>query len=155
MLAHDNIALGIWHDVNPQNRHSVDYISAWVNLLDGVWRRMRRCAAMKARHFYLICCVLGLVLPYSQFVPWLLEHGSNVTLLFRELSANRISAFFAMDVIVSAIVLIWFIQAEGKRLRMRLLWLPTLGTLLVGVSFGFPLFLFLRQVKLDRTTARA
>jgi len=110
---------------------------------------------MKARHFYLVCCVLGLVLPYSQFVPWLLEHGLNVTLFFRELFANRISAFFAMDVIVSAIMLIWFIQNEGKRLRVRLLWLPTVGTLIVGVSFGFPLFLFLRQVTLDRTTARA
>ena len=73
---------------------------------------------MKARHFYLVCCVLGLLLPYSQFVPWLLEHGLNVTLLFRELFANRISAFFAMDVIVSAIVLLWFIQSEGKRLRV-------------------------------------
>ena len=110
---------------------------------------------MKARHFYLICCVLGLILPYSQLVPWLLEHGLNVMLLFRELFANRISGFFAMDVIVSAIVLIWFIQNEGKRFRVRLLWLPTLGTLVVGVSFGFPLFLFLRQGTLDRTTARA
>ena len=109
---------------------------------------------MKARHVYLISCVLGLVLPYSQFLPWLLEHRFNVTLFFCELFANRISAFFAMDVIVSAIVLIWFIQSEGKRLRVRLLWLPTVGTLLVGVSFGFPLFLFLRQVTLDRTTAR-
>ena len=109
---------------------------------------------MQPRHFYLICCLLGLVLPYAQFVPWLLEHGLNVALLVRELFGNRISAFFAMDVIVSAIVLIWFIQSEGKRLRVRLLWLPTLGTLLVGVSFGFPLFLFLRQVTLDRTTAR-
>jgi hypothetical protein len=109
---------------------------------------------MKTRHFYLLCCVLGLVLPYSQFVPWLLEHGLNVTLLFRELFTNRISAFFAMDVIVSAIVLIWFIQSEGKRLRVRLLWLPTVGTLVVGVSFGFPLFLFLSQMTLDRTTAR-
>jgi len=110
---------------------------------------------MKARHFYLICCVLGFILPYSQLVPWLLEHDLNVMLFFRELFANRISAFFAMDVIVSAIVLFWFIQNEGKRLRVRLLWLPTLGTLAVGVSFGFPLFLFLRQVTLDRTTARA
>jgi Protein of unknown function DUF2834 len=84
-----------------------------------------------------------------------LEHGSNITLFFRELFANRISAFFAMDVIVSAIVLIWFIQSEGRRFGVRLLWLPTLGTLIVGVSFGFPLFLFLRQVTLDRTTARA
>ena len=72
-----------------------------------------------------------------------------------ELFANRIGAFFAMDVIISAIVLIWFIQSEGKRLRVRLLWLPTVGTLVVGVSFGFPLFLFLRQVRLDQTTARA
>jgi hypothetical protein len=110
---------------------------------------------MKARHFYLVCCVLGLVLSYSQFVPWLLEHGFNVALLFRELFANRISAFFAMDVIVSAIVLICFIQSEGKRLRVGLLWLPTVGTLAAGVSFGFPLFLFLRQVTLDRTTAQA
>jgi hypothetical protein len=110
---------------------------------------------MKARHFYLICCVLGLLLPYSQFVPWLLEHGLNVALFCRELFANRISAFFAMDVIVSAIVLIWFIQDEGKRLRVRLLWLPTVGTLVVGVSFGLPLFLFLRQMTLDRAATRA
>ena len=110
---------------------------------------------MKARHFYLVCCMLGLLLPYSQFVPWLLEHGLNFGLFLRQLFANQISAFFAMDVIVSAIVVIWFIQAEGKRLRVRLLWLPTVGTLVVGVSFGFPLFLFLRQVTLDRTTTRA
>ena len=108
---------------------------------------------MKARHFYVGCYVLGLVLPSSQFVPWLLEHGLNISVFFRELFANRISAFFVMDVIVSAIVLIWFIQTEGKRLQVRLLWLPTIGTLIVGVSFGFPLFLFLRQVTLDRTTA--
>ena len=110
---------------------------------------------MKARHFYLICCVVGLILPYSQLVPWLLEHGLDITLFYRELFANRISAFFAMDVIVSAIVLIWFIQSEGRRLRVRLLWLPTIGTLVAGVSFGFPLFLFLRQMALDRTAARA
>ena len=105
---------------------------------------------MKARHFYLVCCVLGLLLPYSQFVPWLFEHGLNLGLFFRELFANRISAFFATDVIVSAIVLIWFIRSEGERLRVRLLWLPTVGTLFVGVSFALPLFLFLREMTLDK-----
>jgi Protein of unknown function DUF2834 len=111
-------------------------------------------ASMKQRHFYLICCALGLLLPCWQLVPWLLEHGLNLTLLFRELFANRISTFFAIDVTVSAIVLIWFIHSEDKHLRVRI-WLPTAGTLVVGVSFGFPLFLFLRQVTLDRTTARS
>jgi len=110
---------------------------------------------MKARYVYLVCCVFGLILPYSQFLPWLFEHGLNLTLFVRELFANRISAFFAIDLVVSAIVLLWFIQSEGKRLRVRLLWLPMVGTLFVGVSFGFPLFLFLREVTLERTIARA
>jgi len=110
---------------------------------------------MKARQFYLLCCVLGLIFPYSQFVPWLFEHGLNLPLFFRELFANRISAFFAIDLVVSAIVVICFIQREGRRLQARLLWLPTVGTLIVGVSFGFPLFLFLRELTLDRATARA
>lgn len=109
---------------------------------------------MKLRYLYLVFAVLGLILPYSQFIPWIAEHHAlNMSIFLRELFANRISAFFAMDVIVSAIVLISFIQTEGKRLQMRLLWLPTLGTLLVGVSFGLPLFLYLRQLQLNRTTA--
>jgi hypothetical protein len=106
---------------------------------------------MKLRRVYLIFCLLGLLLPYSQFVPWIVEHHAlNMPLFVRDLFANRISAFFAFDVIVSAVVLISFIHTEGKRLGMRLLWLPTIGTLLIGVSLGFPLFLYQRQLKLDR-----
>ncbi len=106
---------------------------------------------MKLRYLYLAFAVLGLVVPYSQLVPWIMEHHAlNMPLFVRDLFANRISAFFAMDVIVSAVVLISFIQVEGKRLGMRLLWLPTIGTLLIGVSLGFSLFLYQRQLKLDR-----
>jgi uncharacterized protein DUF2834 len=108
---------------------------------------------MKPRHFYLILCAVGCILPYSQLLPWLFEHGLNLALFCRELFANRVSAFFALDVIVSAIALIWFIQSDGKRLRIRFLWLPTIGTLIVGVSFGLPLFLYLRQSMLDRRDA--
>jgi Terpene cyclase DEP1 len=108
---------------------------------------------MKLRYLYLIFAVLGLILPYSQFIPWIAEnHALNISIFLSDLFANRISAFFAMDVVVSAVVLISFIQTEGKRLQMRLLWLPTLGTLLVGVSFGLPLFLYLRQLQMKRMT---
>jgi hypothetical protein len=108
---------------------------------------------MKLRHLYLVFCLLGLLLPYSQFVPWIIDHHAlNMPLFIRDLFANRISAFFALDVIVSAIVLLLFIQSEGRRFQMRLLWLPMLGTLFVGVSLGLPLFLYLRQSKLDRIT---
>jgi len=104
---------------------------------------------MRVAHVYLLLCVLGIVLPYSQFVPWLLENGLDVPLLFEELFSTRIGAFFGLDVIVSAIALLVFIYVDGRRLEMRRLWLPVLGCLLVGVSLGLPLFLYMREVALE------
>jgi hypothetical protein len=100
---------------------------------------------MNLRYLYLLFCILGLVLPYSQFVPWVLEHGLNGSLLLHELFANRISAFFGIDVIVSALVVISFASSEGARLGIRHIWLPIIAVCLVGVSLGLPLFLYLRQ----------
>lgn len=100
---------------------------------------------------YLLLCVLGTVLPYSQFIPFLLEHGLNVTLFFEQLFANRISAFFGMDVLVSSLVLWVFVYWEGRRLKMQQLWIYVAANLLVGVSLGLPLFLWVRQRRLERS----
>ncbi len=107
---------------------------------------------MKAKSIYLVFCVLGVVLPYSQFVAWVLGHGLRMDLLFRELFATGIGGFFGMDVLVSAVVLIFFLRGEGKGLGARHLWLPIAGVLTVGVSLGLPLFLYLREHALERTT---
>lgn len=108
---------------------------------------------MKLRHGYLALCVLGAVLPYSQLLPWIAAHGLDFPLLVAELFSTRVTAFFGLDVIVSAIVLVTFVFSEGRRLDLSPLWLPVLATLLVGVSLGFPLFLYLRQRKLDALSA--
>ena len=113
---------------------------------------------MKRKTVYLVFCVLGIVLPYSQFVPWVIaQHGIPLRLFVRELFANRIGGFFGMDVLVSAAVLIFFVQREGRRVGVRHLWLAIVGTLTVGVSLGFPLFLYLREDALESPggTARA
>lgn len=104
---------------------------------------------MKLRHIYLLLCLLGFLLPYWQFVPWIAQHGIPLRLFVHDLFANRISGFFAMDVLVSAIVLCVFASAEGRRLGMRSRWLPIVATLLVGVSLGLPLFLYLREGELE------
>ena len=93
--------------------------------------------------------ILGILLPFSQFIPWILANGLNIQLLIAEASSNTIGAFAWLDVIVSAIVLLAFIFFEGSRLQMRYWWLPIVGTLTVGVSFGLPLFLLLRQLHLE------
>ena len=94
---------------------------------------------------YLLLCVIGFILPYSQFVPWVMQNGLNLGLFVQQLLANRIGAFFGMDVLVSAIVLFRFVRVEGKRVNVRYRWAPVIATLTVGVSLGLPLFLYLRE----------
>ena len=100
---------------------------------------------MDRKTIYLLLCVIGFLLPYSQFVPWLMQNGLNLGLFVQQLFANRIGAFFGMDVFVSAVVLFRFVRVEGKRVNMRYLWAPVVATLTVGVSLGLPLFLYLRE----------
>lgn len=110
---------------------------------------------MKPKTLYFTLCLAGLVIPYVEFVPWLHQHGLNLALFVRELFANRIGAFFGMDVIVSAVVLIVFTRIESKRLAIRNRWLVIVAVLTVGVSLALPLFLYLRELALERRPAEA
>jgi Terpene cyclase DEP1 len=100
------------------------------------------------RWWYLSLAVVGAVLPYSQFVPWLVDHGLNLRLLISELFSTRIGGFFGLDVLVSAAVLLGFIRRESALRDVPLRWLPVVATCLIGVSCGLPLFLFLRERRL-------
>ncbi|HET8925634.1 MAG TPA: DUF2834 domain-containing protein [Candidatus Acidoferrum sp.] len=104
---------------------------------------------MNRKNTYLLFCILGVVLPYSQFVPWVLENGLHMEFFIRQLFANRIGGFFGMDVLVSAVALIYFVRREGKKLGVRHVWLPIAGVLTVGVSLGLPLFLYLRELAME------
>jgi len=99
---------------------------------------------MQRKSVYLLLCVAGAVLPYWQLVPWVLENELNTSLLLNQLFANRVSAFFAMDVIVSAVVVFVFVGFEHSRLGNKW-WLPLVAVLTVGVSLGLPLALYLRE----------
>ena len=98
------------------------------------------------KNLYLALFVLGCVLPLSQLVPWVAAHGGlDVRLFLADLFANRISGFFALDVIVSAVVVIAWTWDQWRQRRLRHPMLPVLATLLVGISAGLPLALYLRE----------
>jgi uncharacterized protein DUF2834 len=107
-------------------------------------------SAMKLKHVYLLLCVLGTLWPYEQFFQFVGDNGLDFRLFHDELFGSHASAFFAVDVVVSSIVLWVFVFAEGRRLKMRNLWAPVVANLLVGVSLGLPLFLYMREGALER-----
>jgi hypothetical protein len=105
---------------------------------------------VKAKHFYLALCLAGTALPLAQLIPFLRQHGLAPRLMLERLFAEPVSAFFGMDVIVSAVVLWVLVVVEGRRARVGHLWAPIAASLLVGVSLGLPLFLYLRERRLER-----
>jgi hypothetical protein len=112
-------------------------------------------SGMKLKTIYLVLCVLGVVLPYWQFLPWVAANGLNMPLFFQQLFANHIGAFFGLDVLVSAVALLVFARSESARLGPRARWLTLLAVLTVGVSLGLPLLLYMRERRLGQERARA
>jgi hypothetical protein len=104
---------------------------------------------MKPKHAYAGLAVLGTILPLWQFIPFLRDHGPAVGVFFQQLFSTPVSGFFAMDVIVSSVVLWVLVYVEGRRAGVRHLWMPVAGSLAVGVSLGLPLFLYMRERRLE------
>jgi hypothetical protein len=100
---------------------------------------------MRLNYVYLGLCVLGTVIPYLSFAPWLASNGLNVSLLIGEIAASPVAAFGWLDVAISAITLFVFVFADTRSRSVRYAWLSIVATLLVGVSLGLPLYLFLRE----------
>lgn len=102
------------------------------------------------KYVYGALCVLGVLLPYGALIPWLLENGLSIRGFVSEAGATSIGAMAWLDVLVSAVALLCFIFVESRRLKISAWWLPTVGTLVVGVSLGLPLFLLLRELHSER-----
>ena len=88
---------------------------------------------------YLALFVIGTLAPYAVFVPWVLENGLDIPLFVTQALENRISAFFTLDVVISAVVLL---AAAWSTLRPREKAWVTVCCLGVGVSSALPLMLY-------------
>jgi len=106
---------------------------------------------MRAKHLYAALAVAGLVLPYAFFLRFLAAHGPDGREFLRELFGTPISAFFAADLLISAVVFLVFLGREAVRPAVPRRWIYVLALLTVGLSLALPLFLFARESALEKT----
>ena len=91
------------------------------------------------KKIFLALAFFGVLLPYAQLVPWLIDHGLNIPLLLDEAFSPSISRFAWLDVIISAFTLFAVTYLCRQLLNKIELAIIIASTLLVGVSLGFPL----------------
>lgn len=104
-----------------------------------------------AKNTYLFLSLLGFVVPnYFVFQIILEQNGFDLVTFIQDISLNNSARFILTDLAIAATTFVVFLFYEARRLKIKYWWLSILGTFLVGVSFGFPLFMYLRQVELDK-----
>ena len=100
---------------------------------------------------YLALAISGAVLPWLANVDFIREYGSSFDLgmFVRLANANPAASSLSRDLAIGATaVVIWIVQ-ESKRLQMRGLPWVLLSCITVAFAFGAPLFLYLRERRLE------
>jgi len=96
---------------------------------------------MPQRWVWLFLCLAGIIVPYWAFVPWVYANGFDLAAFAREAWSTRISQFFVLDVIMSALTLWW----AGRRLPRIRLFVLVMVTAVFGVSAALPLYFWFRE----------
>lgn len=104
-----------------------------------------------------ICTIYGLIALISLPATWInniafikqADHtGFSIGDFVHAAYTNAASASLTNDLLAIATVATIFIVIEGRRLKMRFIWLYILLSPLIAISFSFPLFLLARHIKL-------
>jgi hypothetical protein len=102
------------------------------------------------KRIYLILAVLGTIVPYGFFTPFIMQNGIALrdfaSLLFVNLPAG---GFTADLLITSAVFWIWS-HRESQIHGVKHWWLFVVLNLTVGLSCALPLFLYFRQGQVEQ-----
>jgi hypothetical protein len=101
---------------------------------------------MSRKNIYLVLAIIGFIAPYYFFLQ---VREFDLGELFQLFSASKFLSGIAMDLLVSVMVFWFFMFTEAKKLQMKNPWVYLLATLLVGLSFALPLFLYFRERRLQ------
>jgi len=97
------------------------------------------------KKFYLLLALIGIVLPYSQFVPWTMINGFDLVKMGQAMFVNQIAAGIALDALSAAVFLIIYILFEQRVKPVKYFWLPIIGVFIFGLAFALPFYFYLRE----------
>jgi hypothetical protein len=103
----------------------------------------------------LTLAVIGFVVPNVLLGVFIADEGLDVSGYFSLWTDSTPSTQIALDLIIAAVAFLGWAAREGPRAQIRRWWLCIPATLLVGLCFGLPLFLLMRERALGRGVATA
>ncbi len=102
------------------------------------------------RMIYLGLAIWGALQPMYHLLPWLQKNGLDVWGLYEAWRVNAATTSMFWELVISSTALSVFVIAEVavRRNWIGLIAIP--ATFVIGLSFGLPLYLFLRTRPVGR-----
>ena len=89
--------------------------------------------------------VVGFLVPNTMVIAFFVDHGVDLGGYLSEWFESLPAAQLVADLVIAAVAFVLWAAWEGRRIGMRAWWVPIPASLLVGLCFALPLFLFLRE----------
>lgn len=100
---------------------------------------------MNVRNLYLLLSVVGFAVPIFLVIPWVQTYGFDMGLLLQQATANEGASIALFDLTWASVTAVVFMLVQIQRHRVPMWWLAIIGTFSIGLCFGLPLFLYLRE----------
>jgi hypothetical protein len=109
----------------------------------------------KKHYFYLLLTLIGGGFTFYYAMLGVIENNGkfdSIEFITSTWINNNYAKSLTLDFWTGAIAGTFFIVLEGFRLKMKRIWLYIILTIFVAFAFGFPLFLYLRELHLKRNS---
>ena len=108
------------------------------------------------KKLYLILAIIGFIAPNIFVIQESLATGNILLWLdpaatMSGMFANRIATAFMVDLLIVVIVFFIWSWYEAKKYKIKKVWIIWILTMLFGIAGTFPLFLYLRENKMNPT----
>lgn len=104
---------------------------------------------MKERLLWVLT-VLGFVVPNVCLIIFFADEGFDLSGYFSLWTASTPSTQLLLDLVIAALAFLVWAAVEGPRAEIKRWWVCIPATFLVGLCFGLPLFLLMRERTLIR-----
>ena len=109
---------------------------------------------MKRKHVFLMIAILGLCYTWYYNILFFLEHDNTSIIYFFEMAQiNYAGKSFGADLTVVVLTFfVWYIP-DVLKLKVKNWWALIPLTFLVAIAFAFPLYLYMRESRLEQMAA--
>jgi hypothetical protein len=110
---------------------------------------------MKRKHLYIVLTILGICYTWYYNIQWFQTTDNPSFLNFmNDAQLNFAGKSFGADLTVVVLTFFAFMIPESLRLKIKYWWVLIPLTFLVAIAFTFPLFLYMRENKLEKIKSK-